>query len=91
MKAQLKAQLDQARQAKQQLQITYAALRELNDQVNNVVSAQQEAHAYRDRLQSLADRQQELEGMKARISGLEQQIPLLEQQIADLEQQIAQL
>ena len=91
MKAQLQAQLDQARQAKQQLQITYAALRELNDQVNNVVSAQQEAHAYRDRLQSLADRQQELEGMKARISGLEQQIPLLEQQIADLEQQIAQL
>ncbi len=91
MRVQLQTQLDQAKQAKQQLELTYAALKELNDQVNNVVSAQQEAHAYLNQLQSLADRQQELEGMKTRISGLEQQIPVLEQQIADLEQQIAQL
>ena len=91
MQTQLQQQLEQARQAKRQLEITYAALRELNNQVENVVAAQQEAREYRDQLQSLVNRQQELTELKAGITVLESDILGLQEEISGLEEQITQL
>lgn len=46
MREQLQEQLEQAQTGRQQLVLAYNALKELDDQVNNVLSAQQEAHGY---------------------------------------------
>lgn len=88
MQEQLQEQLDQARGGKQQLEITYAALNELNSQVNNVVSAQQEARNHLNALQALSGQKQEIENLESSISTLEAEIDTLEAEIADLEQQI---
>ncbi len=46
MREQLQEQLEQAQTGRQQRVLAYNALKELDDQVNNVLSAQQEAHGY---------------------------------------------
>ena len=55
MREQLQEQLEQAQTGRQQLVLAYNALKELNDQVNNVLAAQQEAHDQGGLLSSCAD------------------------------------
>lgn len=68
MQNQLQEQLDQARSGKQQLEITYTALNELNNQVNNAYAARAQAEAELDDLeyqQSVLN--QEIANMKAML------------------------
>ncbi|MGM9549789.1 MAG: efflux RND transporter permease subunit [Faecousia sp.] len=88
MQEQLQEQLDQAESGRRQLEIAYAALKALNEQVNNVVAAQQEAHAYLDTLQALSARLQQLDAMDSRIAELKQENETLSAEIGALQEQI---
>lgn len=72
MREQLQEQLEQAQTGRQQLVLAYNALKELDDQVNNVLSAQQEAHGYLNTLQSLSDRQSALANKESSLAQLKQ-------------------
>ncbi|MGN0977912.1 MAG: efflux RND transporter permease subunit, partial [Faecousia sp.] len=69
--AELEAQLKQAKQGRIVLKATYETLNALNEQVNNVVSAQQSAQ---NRVEALTALQEE----RARIEALRQEIEALE-------------
>ena len=89
MREQLQEQLEQAQTGRQQLVLTYNALKELNDQVNNVLSAQQEAHGYLNTLQSLSDRQSALANKESSLAQLKQDNETLDAEIQALREQIA--
>ena len=89
MREQLQEQLEQAQTGRQQLVLAYNALKELNDQVNNVLSAQQEAHGYLNTLQSLSDRQSALANKESSLAQLKQDNETLDAEIQALREQIA--
>jgi len=84
----LQSQLEQARSGKQQLEVAYAALNELSNQVNNVVSAQQEAHDYLNALQSLAGQKEQINSLANSVSSHETNISNLTAEIDALKKQI---
>lgn len=69
--------------------LAYNALKELDDQVNNVLSAQQEAHGYLNTLQSLSDRQSALANKESSLAQLKQDNETLDAEIQALREQIA--
>ena len=69
--------------------LAYNALKELDDQVNNVLSAQQEAHGYLHTLQSLSDRQSALANKESSLAQLKQDNETLDAEIQALREQIA--
>ena len=81
MQQQLQEQLDTAKSGSVQLEIAYTALNELSNQVNNVVTAQQEAHTYLNNLRSA-------QSQGDTVAALEAEITALEAEIADLRQQM---
>lgn len=89
MREQLQEQLEQAQTGRQQLVLAYNALKELDDQVNNVLSAQQEAHGYLNTLQSLSDRQSALANKESSLAQLKQDNETLDAEIQALREQIA--
>ena len=89
MREELQQQLEQAQTGRQQLVVAYTALKELNDQVNNVLAAQQEAHSYRDTLQTLSDRQSALAAKESSLAQLKQDNEALDTEIQALREQIA--
>ena len=89
MREELQQQLEQAQTGRQQLVVAYTALKELNDQVNNVLAAQQEAHSYRDTLQSLSDRQSALAAKESSLAQLKQDNEALDTEIQALREKIA--
>ena len=89
MREELQQQLEQAQTGRQQLAVAYTALKELNDQVNNVLAAQQEAHSYRDTLQSLSDRQSALAAKESSLAQLKQDNEALDTEIQALREKIA--
>ena len=88
MRQELQQQLDQAQSGRRQLVVAYTALKELNDQVNNVVSAQQEAYDRVSTLQALSDRQTALDGRESSLTQLKQDDGTLEGEIQALREQI---
>ena len=91
MREELQQQLEQAQTGRQQLAVAYTALKELNDQVNNVLAAQQEAHSYRDTLQTLSDRQSALAAKESSLAQLKQDNEVLDTEIQALRKQIASM
>ncbi len=89
MREELQQQLEQAQTGRQQLVVAYTALKELNDQVNNVLAAQQEAHSYRDTLQTLSDRQSALAAKESSLAQLKQNNEALDTEIQSLREKIA--
>lgn len=89
MREELQQQLEQAQTGRQQLAVAYTALKELNDQVNNVLAAQQEAHSYRDTLQTLSDRQSALAAKESSLAQLKQDNEALDTEIQALREKIA--
>ena len=88
MRKELQQQLEQAQTGRQQLVVAYTALKELNDQVNNVLAAQQEAHSYRDTLQTLSDRQSALAAKESSLAQLKQYNEALDTEIQALREKI---
>ena len=88
MEQQLRQQLEQAQEGRKKLQITYTALKELNDQVNNVVAARQEAHDHLNTLQSLSDRIGALDARESSLAQLKQDNETLAGEIQALREKI---
>ena len=75
----LSAQLVQAKEGRVAIAEAYEALKPLNDQVQNVVSLQQESQSHYDALMN-SEEKQEIDSLKARIERLQQEIEELEAQ-----------
>lgn len=87
MQQELQSQLDQARSGKQQLEITYAALNELNNQVNNAYAAREQAEA------NLNDLKYQQSVLNQEIADLEAQLGqegLSEEEILSLTAQLGE-
>ena len=87
MQNQLQEQLDQARSGKQQLEITYTALNELNNQVNNAYAARAQAEA---ELNDLEDQQSVLNQEIANMKAMLEQGGLSDEDAAALEIQLGE-
>lgn len=88
MQQELQSQLDQARSGKRQLEAAYAALYELNTQVNNAALAKQQA---RENLAALQAQQSRLAALREEIDALQRQIDALDESAEDYAATLAAL
>ena len=87
----LQSQLKAAKEGRVQLKLAYTALRELNDQVENVVSAREKAHSCRDNLLSVRAQGQAVAALEAEVKTLEETVASREAEIAALDEEMAAL
>ena len=81
----LEEQLAAAQAGKAQLEAVYPSLAELNNQVNSLVTARQQADTYLKNLQTLQAQSQAIDDLEQQIADLTAEIAVLQQEIAALE------
>ncbi len=85
----LRTQLEAAKDGRKQLKLALAAMQELNKQVQNVISAHDEAIEWRGRLLYVQSIERILNTLETEIAALEEAAAVLTADVAALEEEIA--